>query len=86
MGIQYCAKKEDLLAAGCIIGYEVETYEEYQAYLLLANGVCYYPIHYSLPQDSLLRKTKTYTPCVHCLSKHLVAHTILVVPISKGLT
>lgn len=29
MGIQYYANKEDLLAAGCIIGYEVETYEEY---------------------------------------------------------
>lgn len=37
MGVQYIAKKEDLLAAGCILGVDVETYEDYNGEIIEYN-------------------------------------------------
>lgn len=34
MGVQYIAKKEDLLAAGCILGVYVETYKDYNGEII----------------------------------------------------
>lgn len=37
MGVQYLAKKEDLLAAGCVLGTYQESYEDYSGEIVAYN-------------------------------------------------